>query len=81
MKASKNTKKLNNLLTRQYQKVGVKKAGLPMKCNIRLQLDGFIAEEYHAQTFKLNATVRGSYYRVRVLKPEGEMITGTGSKR
>ena len=39
------------------------------------QLDGFIAEEYHAQTFNLNATARGSHYRARVLKPEGKSYT------
>lgn len=34
-------------------------------------LDGFIAEQYHAQTFNLNAQASGSEYRAEVLKPEG----------
>ena len=38
-------------------------------------LDGFIAEDYHAQTFNLNATARGSHYRARVLKPHGKSYT------
>ena len=38
-------------------------------------LDGFIAEDYHAQTFNLNATARGSHYRARVLKPYGKSYT------
>lgn len=33
-------------------------------------LDGFIAEEYHAQTFNMNAEANGSEYRARVVKPE-----------
>lgn len=36
-------------------------------------LDGFIAEQYHAQTFNLNAEATGSAYRAKVLEP-----TGTG---
>lgn len=38
-------------------------------------LDGFIAEDYHAQTFNLNAAARGSHYRARVLKPHGKSYT------
>ena len=38
-------------------------------------LDGFIAEEYHAQTFNLNATAQGSHYHARVLKPDGKSYT------
>lgn len=34
-------------------------------------LDGFIAEQYHAQTFNLNAEARGSKYRAKVLEPQG----------
>lgn len=34
-------------------------------------LDGFIAEQYHAQTFNLNAEATGSQYRARVLEPDG----------
>ena len=34
-------------------------------------LDGFIAEQYHAQTFNLNAEATGSPYRARVLQPDG----------
>lgn len=32
-------------------------------------LDGFIAEQYHAQTFNLNAAATGSEYRAKVLEP------------
>ena len=38
-------------------------------------LDGFISEQYHAQTFNLNAAAKGSKYRAEVLKPDG---TGYG---
>lgn len=34
-------------------------------------LDGFIAEQYHAQTFNMNAEASGSQYRARVLEPNG----------
>ena len=34
-------------------------------------LDGFIAEQYHAQTFNLNAKATGSPYRAKVLEPTG----------
>lgn len=32
-------------------------------------LDGFIAEQYHAQTFNMNAEANGSQYRAKVLEP------------
>lgn len=35
------------------------------------RLDGFIAEQYHAQTFNLNAEASGSQYRAKVLEPNG----------
>ena len=38
-------------------------------------LDGFIAEQYHAQTFNLNAEATGSKYRAKVLEPEGTGYT------
>ena len=34
-------------------------------------LDGFIAEQFHAQTFNMNAAAKGSPYRAKVLKPNG----------
>ena len=34
-------------------------------------LDGFIAEEMHAQSFNMNAAAKGSPYRAKVLKPDG----------
>ena len=34
-------------------------------------LDGFIAEQYHAQTFNINAKASGSQYRAEVLEPNG----------
>lgn len=37
-----------------------------------LRLDGFIAEQYHAQTFNLNAEAIGSQYRAKVLEPTGK---------
>ncbi|KYH31392.1 hypothetical protein CLTEP_23880 [Clostridium tepidiprofundi DSM 19306] len=40
--------------------------------NLNPQLDGFIAEQYHAQTFNLNAEATNSQYRAKVLKPEGQ---------
>lgn len=39
------------------------------------RLDGFIAEQYHAQTFNLNAEARGSQYRAKVLEPNGSGYT------
>lgn len=39
--------------------------------NQNQNLDGFIAEQYHAQTFNLNAEATGSLYRAEVLKPDG----------
>ncbi|MGN7402699.1 hypothetical protein ACTHO0_22860 [Cytobacillus praedii] len=43
--------------------------------NFNPQLDGFIAEQYHAQTFNLNAEATGSQYRAKVLQPEGQGYT------
>ena len=34
-------------------------------------LDGFIAEQYHAKTFNMNAEAAGSQYRAKVLEPDG----------
>ena len=34
-------------------------------------LDGFLAEQHHAQTFNMNAQARGSEYRAEVLEPDG----------
>ncbi len=34
-------------------------------------LDGFIAEQYHVQTFNMNAEASGSQYRAKVLEPDG----------
>jgi hypothetical protein len=36
-----------------------------------LNLDGFIAEHHHANTFNIDAVAKGSFYRARVLKPDG----------
>lgn len=36
------------------------------------RLDGFIAEQYHAQTFNMNAEATGSTYRAKVLEPNGK---------
>lgn len=43
--------------------------------NLNPQLDGFIAEQYHAQTFNLNAEATSSQYRAKVLQPEGQGYT------
>lgn len=40
--------------------------------NMNPKLDGFIAEQYHAKTFNMNAAVAGSKYRAEVLTPEGK---------
>lgn len=39
--------------------------------NRNSSLDGFIAEQYHAQTFNMNAEATGSPYRAEVLEPKG----------
>lgn len=39
------------------------------------RLDGFIAEQYHAQTFNMNAEAAGSSYRAKVLEPSGNGYT------
>lgn len=39
--------------------------------NQNSNLDGFIAEQYHAQTFNLNAEACGSPFRAEVLEPNG----------
>ena len=44
------------------------KAGVPSQ---NPNLDGYIAEQYHAQTFNLNAEAAGSEYRAKVLEPDG----------
>lgn len=39
--------------------------------NMNPNLSGYIAEQYHAQTFNLNAKAAGSPYRARVKTPDG----------
>lgn len=39
-------------------------------------LDGYLAEEYHVQTFNMNAEARGSEYRAYKLEPEGYALIG-----
>lgn len=41
-------------------------------------LDGYIAEQYHAQTFNLNAAARGSKFRAKVLEPQGTTYSKNG---
>lgn len=41
-------------------------------------LDGYIAEQYHAQTFNLNATAKGSEFRAEVLEPQGTPYSKNG---
>lgn len=57
---SKANDALNNTLTTQ--------SGLVSQ---NPNLDGFIAEQYHSQTFNLNAEATGSPYRAKVLEPNG----------
>lgn len=74
--ADETVKYLNNL------DVAVKEANEALYRTITVQsgeaisqnpnLDGFIAEQYHAQTFNLNATAKGSQYRAKVLEPNGK---------
>ncbi|MDF9840777.1 MULTISPECIES: hypothetical protein [unclassified Paenibacillus] len=40
------------------------------KVNLNPNLDGFIAEQYHANTFNMNAASSGSPYRAEVLQPK-----------
>lgn len=51
-----------------YQTITTKSGAI----NQNPSLDGFIAEQYHVQTFNLNAEATGSQYRAKVLKPEGK---------
>lgn len=57
----KSNESLNNSILTQ--------AGL---INKNPNLDGFIAEQYHAETFNLNAKAAESTYRAKVLEPAGE---------
>lgn len=46
--------------------------------NLNPQLDGYIAEQYHAQSFNLNAAAKGSPYRAKVLEPDGVRYAENG---
>ena len=74
MSAYESTQYLNNLDT------AINKANESLYNTITTQaglisnnprLDGFIAEQYHAQTFNMNAEATGSQYRAKVLEPIG----------
>lgn len=41
-------------------------------------LNGYIAEQWHAQTFNMSATARGSKYRAKVIEPNGNRYTANG---
>ena len=58
---------VNEANAKMYQTILTKDGIISNNSN----LDGFIAEQYHAQTFNLNAAVRGSTYRARVIEPDG----------
>ncbi len=47
--------------------------------NQQLNLDGFIAEQHHADTFNLDAVAKGSEYRAEVLKPKSGGTYGKNS--
>lgn len=42
------------------------------------QLNGYIAEQWHAQTFNMSAAARGSKYRATVLEPNGKKYAANG---
>ena len=42
------------------------------------QLNGYIAEQWHAQTFNMSAAARGSKYRATVLEPNGKRYAANG---
>ncbi|WP_101909257.1 hypothetical protein [Marasmitruncus massiliensis] len=64
-------KALNNANESLYSTISTQ-AGV---INLNPHLDGFIAEQYHAQTFNLNAEATGSQYRAKVLQPDGTGYT------
>lgn len=47
--------------------------------NQNLNLDGFIAEQHHANTFNLNAKLKGSEYTAEVLVPKEGQVYGKNS--
>lgn len=59
---------LNNANAALYRTITTKAGIVSQSAN----LDGFIAEQYHAQTFNLNAEATGSPYRAKVLEPNGK---------
>lgn len=71
--ASKYLQGLDNALTEAnislYQTIHTQAGVGPVSENPNL--DGFIAEQYHAQTFNLKAEATGSPYRAKVLEPTG----------
>lgn len=62
------TRKANEAL---YDTITTKAGNISQNPN----LDGFIAEQYHAQTFNMNAEASGSQYRAKVLEPDGSRYT------
>ena len=50
-----------------YKEIFIESTG---NINMNPSLDGFIAEQYHAQTFNMNAKAAGSQYRAKFLKPK-----------
>lgn len=47
--------------------------------NQQLNLDGFIAEQHHVDTFNLDAAAKGSEYRAEVLQPKSGELYGKNS--
>ena len=47
--------------------------------NQQFNLDGFIAEQHHVDTFNLDAVVKGSQYRAEVLQPKLGEVYGKNS--
>lgn len=54
---------------RDMQRTIFTNAGTP---NLNPNLDGFIAEQHHVDTFNLDAVAKGSSYRAKVLAPDGK---------
>lgn len=53
-----------------YKSLKTQQGAISMNPN----LDGFIAEHYHAETFNANAKAAGSPYRAEVLTPDGSVF-------
>ncbi|MHA6196220.1 hypothetical protein ACX3YG_17810 [Pseudomonas wadenswilerensis] len=68
--------------TENARKIVTKNAGT---INLNMNLDGFIAEQHHVDTFNIDATTKGSPYRARMVNSRDlnsvdiEIVDGNGS--